>query len=302
MLDICLLGCGGSMPVPNRYLTSMIASCGGRKLLIDCGEGTQVSLKILGWGIKTIDGILFTHFHADHVAGLPGLLLTIANSGRTEKLTIVGPEGLCKVVNGLRVIAPVLPYEIEILEFKGKEKTSCKIGDFNINVLSVDHTIPCFSYSIEVPRKRKFDKDKATENNIPVVLWNRLQRGEEVYFDSRIITPDMVLGDERKGIKVSYCTDTRPIEALKAFVEESDLFICEGMYGEDESLQKALENKHMLFSEAATIGRDSRVKELWLTHFSPSLNFPEENLENAKSIFQNTYLGSDRKVKTLTFE
>lgn len=301
MLDICLLGCGGSMPVPNRSLTSMLASYNGKKVLIDCGEGTQVNLKMLGWGMKSIEGILFTHFHADHIAGLPGLLLTIANSGRIEPLTIIGPEGLWQVVNGLRVIAPVLPYKIDLLELKGQGKASHKIGEFNINIISVEHTIPCLAYSIEVSRSRKFDKDRALENGIPVTYWNRLQKGEEIEHEGRWITPDMVLGDERRGVKVSYCTDTRPIQELKEFVRSSDLFICEGMYGDNESLSKALENRHMLFSEAATLAKEGQVRELWLTHFSPSLSVPEDYLENAKAIFKNTVIGEDRLTKSLNF-
>lgn len=301
MLDVCLLGCGGSMPVPNRSLTSMVASYNGKKILIDCGEGTQVSLKMLGWGMKSIDGILFTHFHADHIAGLPGLLLTIANSGRIDPLTIIGPEGLWEVVNGLRVIAPVLPYKIDLLELKGHGKAYHKVGDFGINIMSVEHTIPCFAYSIDIPRSRKFNKDKALENNVPVILWNKLQKGEEIEYEGNWYTPDMVLGEGRKGLKVSYCTDSRPIEELKEFVKDSDLFICEGMYGDDENLHKALENKHMLFSEAAALAKGGEVKELWLTHFSPSLSIPEEYLENAKAIFENTVIGQDRLTKNLNF-
>ncbi|WML33785.1 ribonuclease Z [Clostridium sp. OS1-26] len=302
MLDVCLLGCGGSMPVPNRCLTSMIVSYNGRKILIDCGEGTQVSLKILGWGLKSIDTILFTHFHADHIAGLPGLLLTIANSNRIDPITIIGPQGLWEIVNGLRVIAPVLPYKIDLLEMHGQGEASESLNGFNINIISVQHTVPCFSYSIEVPRVRKFDKDKALKNEIPVKLWNRLQKGEDVKSDGRWFTPDMVLGEERKGLKISYCTDTRPVEELKEFIKNSDLFICEGMYGEDSYIEKALENNHMLFSEAATLAKEGGVKEMWITHYSPSLISPEDYIENATNIFPNTVLGKDRLVKSLTFE
>lgn len=302
MFDVCLLGCGGSMPVPNRCLTSMVASYKGRKILIDCGEGTQVSLKVLGWGLKTIDAILFTHFHADHIAGLPGLLLTISNSGREEPLTIIGPQGLWNVVNGLRVIAPVLPYKIDLLEFQGHGKTSKSIGDFNINVISVEHTVPCFAYSIEIPRTRKFDKDMAIKNDVPMIIWNKLQKGEEIQHNGIWFTPDMVLGEERKGLKLAYCTDSRPIDELKEFIRGSDLFICEGMYGDDSYLEKALENNHMLFSEAATLARDGEVKELWLTHYSPSLGSPEDYIQNATDIFPNTVLGEDRLTKSLVFE
>ncbi len=302
MLDLCLLGCGGSMPVPGRYLTSMIVSYKGRKLLIDCGEGTQLSLKILGWKIKNIDVILFTHFHADHIAGLPGLLLTIANSGRTEPISIIGPEGLLKVINGLRVIAPVLPYKMNLIELYGKGSCYKKIGDFNINILSVDHGIPCLAYSLDIVRNRKFDREKAIKNKIPRRFWSKLQKGEVVRNKDYIYTPDMVLGRKRRGLKISYCTDSRPVEELVKFIQYSNVFICEGMYGDDESIEKAIRYKHMVFSEAALLAKRAEVGELWLTHFSPSMPEPQLYLENAREIFENTIIGEDRYVKSINFE
>lgn len=302
MLDLCLLGCGGSMPVPGRNLTSMIISYEGRKLLIDCGEGTQLSLKMLGWKIKNIDVILFTHFHADHIAGLPGLLLTIANLGRKDNMVIIGPSGLIKVVTGLKVIAPALPYNIELIEFYGKEKYFKKIGFFNINVLSVDHSIPCFAYSINIERNRKFDKEKALKNKVPLILWNKLQKGEEVKQGDKTYTPDMVLGCKRKGLKISYCTDSRPSRELVKFIDKSDVFICEGMYGDEQEICKAIRYKHMMFWEAATVAKEGKAGELWLTHFSPSMINPEIYLENVKNIFKNTIIGQDRYVKIINFK
>lgn len=301
MLDIALLGCGGSMPIASRYLTSMLAAYNGRMLLIDCGEGTQVSLKLLKWGFKHIDTICFTHYHADHVVGFPGLLLTIANSERVETLTIIGPPGLTKVVEGLTVIAPNLPYELKLIELNIKEEHSIKIGNFTLNAQPVEHTVPCFAYSIEVERMRKFDRAKAEQENIPIELWNRLRKGEEISYKGRILTQELVLGEMRRGLKLCYCTDTRPIERLIDFIKDAELFICEGMYGSDEFLPKALENRHMLFSEAAGLAASGNVKELWLTHFSPSLLNPEDYLDNTRKIFQNTILGQDRMTRTLNF-
>lgn len=302
MFDVALLGCGGTMPLPNRWLTALLASYNGKMVLIDCGEGTQVTMKMLGWGFKTIEAICFTHYHADHVAGLPGLLFAIANAGRTEPLTLVGPPGLEAVVQGLTVIAPHLPYELNLVELtEDKMETTHHIGDFIVRTIPVKHTVPCVSYSLEVERGRKFDARKASDLNLPVVYWGRLQKGEAVTIEGRTYTPDMVLGPPRKGLKVCYSTDTRPVPQLVEFIRDADLFIGEGMYGDDESLPKAEEHGHMLFSEAAILARDGHVKELWLTHYSPSLHNPQEYLRHATAIFSNTQLGYDRLKTSLRF-
>jgi ribonuclease Z len=302
MLDLCLLGCGGSMPVPYRYLTSLLLNYKGRKLLIDCGEGTQVSMKMVSWGFKSIDTICITHTHADHVVGLPGLLLTIANSDRTEPITIIGPIGLQKVVAGLTVLFPYLPFELEVIEVPEHSSAVFNFQDIDITAFSVDHTLPCLGYSFNIKRGKRFDVDTAKENNIPVFLWNKLQKGETVIHEDREYTPNMVLGEERHGIKLSYFTDTRPFPGLIDYVQSSDLLIAEGMYGDDSHLEKAESNKHMLFSEAAKVALHSKSKELWLTHFSPSLTEPELYLDFTKAIFNNTILGEDRLMKTLFFE
>lgn len=300
MLDICLLGCGGSLPVPYRSLSSLLISYQGKKILIDCGEGTQVSMKLLGWGFKSIDVICFTHAHADHIMGLPGLLLTIANSNRTEPLTIIGPTSFKEIFNGLMVVCPNLPFEVNLIE---ASEPSCFLFDnLIINTLPVEHTVPCIGFNIVVNRNRKFNLNKAKENSVPMLLWGKLQRGESISQGGRIYTPAMVLGAERKGLKLSYTTDTRPIEALIDFVKDSDLLICEGMYGEDADKEKALKNKHMLYSEAANIAKHASVSELWLTHFSPGMRDPEMFLQNAIDIFEHTVIGKDRMLKTLDFK
>jgi len=293
MLDISLIGTGGMRPLPNRFLTAMAARLNGRMLLIDCGEGTQVTLAELGWGVKNLDYICFTHYHADHIAGLPGLLLTIGNAGRTEPLTLVGPTGLQPVVQGLCMIAPQLPYALTFVEFP-LEKQAFSFGAWNIAVLPLEHGQDCMGYSISLKRPGKFDIERAKQQGIPMEFWTRLQNGETI----GTYSPDMVMGPERKGLKVSYITDTRPIEAIPEFIYGSDLFICEGIYGEDEKLEKAKEYKHMLFSEAATLAKEGAVGELWLTHFSPALTEPEAHIESAKNMFQNTKIGYDRMTKT----
>lgn len=300
MLDVALLGTGGMMPLPDRFLTSLMLRLEGRMMLIDCGECTQVTMKQLGWGFKNIDVICFTHYHADHISGLPGLLLTIGNSARTEPLTLVGPKGLVKVYEGLKTICPELPFQVNIVELEPNE--SINISVFNINSLKVNHKITCYAYRVDVKRAGRFNVEKAVALNVPKKVWSILQKQPSAEFDGTIYTSDMVLGDDRKGLSVSYCTDTRPVDALPNFVKDSDLFICEGMYGEEEKINKAREYKHMLFSEAARIAKQGNVKEMWLTHFSPAMPFPEMYIKNAKNIFENTLLGQDRKSVSLMFE
>ena len=301
MLDICLLGTGGMMPLPYRWLTSMMARCKGSNLLIDCGEGTQIALKEKGWSPKPIDVICFTHYHADHISGLPGLLLTMGNAERTEPLILVGPRGLERVVGALRIIAPELPFELQFVEL-AESRESMGIGPYVIDAYRVNHNIACYGYSIRIPRAGKFDVERAKTQNIPQKYWNRLQKGEEIVFDGRTLRPDMVLGEDRRGLKVTYCTDTRPVPVIAEYAAEADLFICEGMYGDKEKEAKAKEYKHMTFYEAAVLAKKAQPKQMWLTHYSPSLNRPEEFMDEVRRIFPRAQAATDGWTAELEFD
>ena len=302
MLDICLLGSGGMMPLPYRWLTALMVRYNGSSLLIDCGEGTQIAIKEKGWSFKPIDVICFTHYHGDHISGLPGLLLTMGNAERTEPLTLIGPKGLERVVNALRVIAPELPFPIIYKEINGNEETFELADGYRLKAFRVNHGILCYGYTLELDRAGKFQLQKAMEQEIPKQYWSRLQKGETITDEQAVYTPDMVLGPPRKGIKLTYCTDTRPVPAIVENASGSDLFICEGMYGEKDKDAKAREHKHMTFYEAAKLARDAQVGEMWLTHYSPSLTRPEEYMDDARKIFPAAKAGKDRKSVELDFE
>lgn len=301
MLDVCLLGTSGMLPLPNRWLTSLMTRFNGSSLLIDCGEGTQIAIKEKGWSFHPIDVICFTHYHADHISGLPGLLLTIGNSDRTEPVTLIGPKGLSRVVSALRVIAPELPFELKFIELSNPQEHIC-INGYEIDAFKVSHTVTCYGYTVNIPRIGKFDVERARQLQIPQRLWNKLQHGNIIEENGSIYTPDMVMGEPRKGLKITYCTDTRPVPAIIENAKNADLFICEGMYGEEDKDSKAKENKHMTFSEAAALARDAQVKEMWLTHFSPSLVRPEDYISEIQKIFKNVAAGVDGKSVKLQFD
>lgn len=301
MLDVCLLGTGGMMPLPRRWLTALMTRYNGSSLLVDCGEGTQVAIKEKGWSFKPIDVICFTHYHGDHISGLPGLLLTMGNAERTEPLTLIGPRGLERVVSALRVIAPELPFELHFVEIKSPEE-EFEINGYHIKAFRVNHNVTCYGYTIEIPRQGKFDVERAKAQGIPQKYWNRLQKGQIITEGDKTYYPQMVLGAARKGIKVTYTTDTRPTESIERNAVDSDLFICEGMYGEPDKDAKAREYKHMTFKEAARLAAKAQVKQLWLTHFSPSLVHPGDYMDSVHEIFENAYPGKDGKTVELLFE
>lgn len=304
MIDLILLGCGGNVPMPNRFLSSLFINYKGRKILIDCGEGTQVAMKKNNCGFKGIDLILITHLHGDHIIGLIGLLQTIGNSGKTDDLTIVGPTGIIEAMNAIKVLIEYLPYRVYVIE-NPREKFSLDkdiISDIEISTIDLDHSTECIGYSLYFKRRAKFDREKALANEVPQKLWKKLQENDTVVCGDKTYHSDMVLGDERRGIKLSFITDTRPIFEIPKFIYESDLFVCEGMYGDDLDISKAVKNKHMTFREAANLANNGKVDKLLLTHFSPSLEEPKEFAQNATKFFKNTIIGEDGLSLNLSYK
>ena len=284
MLDVCLLGTGGMMPLLYRYLTSLMLRCDGSSLLIDCGEATQLAIKKAELPTKPIDYMLFTHFHADHISGLPGLLLEMKNSDRTEPITIAGPKGIEKVVNSLRIIANELPFDIKFIELDENDGFF-ELKPYRIQYFKLKHKLNCIGFNVFNDRLAEFKPEKAKANNVPLRFWNKLQHGESCIDKETGInyTPDMVMGDSRKGLK-------------------PDLFICEGMYGEDDKEQNAKKYLHMTMKEACEIATKTNPKEMWLTHYSPSEVKPKQYENDLKKIFPNVKICKDGEKKVLNFE
>lgn len=301
MLDVSLLGTGGMMPLPKRWVTSCLMRYNGASLLIDCGEGTQIALREKGWSFKPINTILLTHFHADHIAGLPGFLLTMGNSDRTEPVRIIGPKGTPRMIAAVRTLAPELPFNLEVIEIESSEQTF-HVDGMDITAFRVNHNITCYGYEVSIKRSGKFDAERARKNQIPLKFWNPLQKGQTIESDGRVFTPDMVLGAERKGLKVVYTTDTRPTESIGEHSKGADLFICEGMYGEPGMEKKAREHRHMTMMEAAEIARKAEPARMWLTHFSPSLVRPDLYMNTVREVFPEAIAARDGQEITLNFE
>ncbi|MBE5793009.1 MAG: ribonuclease Z [Clostridiales bacterium] len=297
MIDVTLLGTGGMMPLPGRFLTSLYVRTNGRAVLIDAGEGTQTAIRTASLRFKCIDAILITHYHADHVSGLPGLFLTIGNEGRTEPIHLYGPSGLARVISAFLTIIGELPYDLIFHELPGEE-TRFECANLSVTAVPADHGMPCFFYHLSLSRPGKFDPARARQNGVPLPLWAQLQKGEAVGGFS----PSDVLGPARRGLSLLYATDTRPVDRIALYGKEADLMILEGMFGEEEKKARAIETHHMTMQEAARLAEHAGAKELWLTHYSPATPHPEEFEETIKAVFENTVVSVDGQTKTLQFD
>ena len=297
MIDVCLLGSGGMLPLPERHLSALSVRVKGHRLLIDCGEGTQVAMRRFGIGFKSLDLILLTHLHTDHTAGLPGLLLTVGNAGRTDPVDVWGPPGTAAVIAGVKAIAPEIRFPIRVYE--GTDPIS--FYGARIEAFPCRHRVPCRGYTLTLPRAGRFMPEKAQSLAVPVTLWHRLQKGEPVTVQGRTVLPEDVLGAPRKGIKLCYCTDTRPTDEITAALAGADLAVLEGMYTDPEDDENAVEKRHMTMAEAAETARSAGVKRLWLTHISPKVTDPVSLPEAVTVRFPGTELGFDGKNTELNY-
>ncbi len=299
-LEAFVLGCGGMMPLPYRHLTSVLLRRDGDLFLFDCGEGTQVSLKRLNLKWKKIDAIFISHTHADHVTGLPGMLMLSAQVDRTEPLYIYGPPKVKEYVETSRqVLDMYINYPIIIKEITAP----CVVHegkDFYIRAFPLSHTKTCVGYTLEeLDRPGEFNPEKAKELGVPMgPMWGKLQRGEEVTSESgKIIRPQDVMGEKRSGRKFSFVTDTQYLPSIAKEVQGSDLLICEGMFA-DDCADQAKEKKHMTARQAATIARDSASTRMAMIHYSPRYTDRELDvlLKQAQEVYPKAELTKDRMI------
>lgn len=305
-MEAFVLGCGGMMPLPYRHLTSVLLRRDGDLFLFDGGEGTQVSLRRLNLKWKKINAIFISHTHADHVTGLPGILMLSSQVDRKEPLYIFGPPKIAEYIETSRKVLdmyinyPIIVKEIEApcIVYKG--------DDFVVRAFPLEHTKTCVGYTLEEKnRPGIFDPEEAKKLKVPQgPLWGKLQKGESVFNSDGIeIKSEQVVGKARHGRKFSFVTDTLYLPSIAKEVYKSDLLICEGMFSED-CADQAKEKKHMTAKQCATIARDSQAKRMAMIHYSPRYN--DSNLEvllkEAREIYPNAELTKDRMHFDIPYE
>ncbi len=297
-MEAFILGSGGMMPLPYRHLTSVLLRRDGDLFLFDGGEGTQVSLRRLNLKWKKINAIFVSHTHADHVTGLPGILMLSAQVDRTEPLYIYGPPKIKEYIEtSRRVLDMYINYPIIVKEIEAP----CVVHsgkDYYIRAFPLEHTKTCVGYTLEeLDRPGEFNPEKARSLNVPCgPLWSQLQNGFEVTAsDGQIVKPEDVLGSKRSGRKFSYVTDTLFKRSIIDEVRGSDFLVCEGMF-EEALKDQAKEKKHMTASQAATIAKEAEVRRMCMIHYSPRYTDKDLHilLEEAQKIYPKAELSHDR--------
>lgn len=302
------------MPLPDRALTSVFLSYNGHSILFDCGEGTQTAARKSHISLMKTDLIALTHYHGDHIFGLPGLLQTMGCLGRTQPLYFIGPDGLERVLEMIAALSGQLPFPIYALfpmeRSESNDLFSFGISDYisewpveaSLTVFKTEHRVESCGYRFHVRRSGKFIPGNAERAGIPKKYWGILQKGKSVQLaDGRIIFPEEVLGPERKGLSVVFSGDTSPCENLIKASSDADLLICDSTYGESSYSAQAEKYGHSTFAEAAEIAAEAGVKRLWLTHFSQIMEDPDEYLNNAAVIFPDSVCGKDGLSVSLKF-
>ena len=307
MINLTLLGTSALVPLPDRAETAAQLVCGGRSILFDCGEGTQTAARKAGVSLFKTDVIALTHYHGDHIFGLPGLLQTMNMMGRTEPLTIVGPGDVEKELEHMLPLIGWLSYELKLatLPAEGVELNAVTAGwpdGARLIPFETAHRVVSQGYVFELPRAGRFMPEKAKALGVPTNQWRFLPKGESMQLGEQTILPEMVMGAPRKGLKVVFSGDTAACEALEQASQNADLLLCEATYGENEQGQLAIDHGHMNFAQAGELAQKAHVRRLWLMHYSQMVEDPEAYLPNAQAFFADAECGYDGKTVTLQFD
>lgn len=307
MLDITLLGTAALMPIPERALTAATLTCAGRTILFDCGEGTQTAARRAGVSLMKADVIALTHYHGDHIFGLPGLMQTLEVFGRTQPLTLVGPEGIGAALGPVLQLVGHTGYPVRLLELPGDGARMCDLAPgwpeaARLVPFPTAHRVVSQGYSFTLGRAGRFNPDRAKALGVPVNLWGRLQKGQAVRVGEATVLPEDVLGAPRKGLKFAFTGDSALCDSLVEGARGADLMICEATYGENDQAPLAREHGHMVFAQAALAARQAGVRRLWLAHYSQMVEDPREYLPNAAATFEGAVCGEDGMRITLQFE
>jgi len=307
MLTVTLLGTAATRPMPDRALSSAVFSVHGRHILLDCGEGTQTALHRHGISPMKLTLIALTHYHGDHILGLPGLLQTLDTMGRQDALYLTGPEaGHDAILSAVLTLADELSYPVHFLPVPQEGlslhalDTRWPVGT-TLKAFPTVHRISSLGYRLDVPRTRKLDTAKTTALDVPKPLWRMLQQGQTVTADGRTIHPDDVCYPSRPGLSAVYTGDTAPCETIIHAAQEADLLIMDATYPDDTHADKATLYGHSTFTQTAALAADAGVKRLWLTHYSAMITAPQEHLPAAQAIFPHSECGMDGMALTLTF-
>ena len=307
MLTITLLGTAATMPLPDRALSTAFAACGGHGLLFDCGEGTQAAARRAGVNLMRADTVCLTHYHGDHIFGLPGLLQTLGAQGRTRPLLLVGPKGLAGIWSAVRALTGPLPYAVRLQEADGPLALDALSEGWPAGAVlrpfATRHRVPSRGYRLDLPRAGRFDPAKARALNVPVPAWKLLQRGQSIPLESgAVVAPADVLGPARRGLRFVFSGDTAPCPALEQAAQNADLFLCDATYPDNEQEAQAKQWGHSTFAQGAAIAKKADVRRFWLMHYSPMILEPEAALPNAQAVFPAAECGFDGKQIILQYD